>query len=722
MADQAEVSRIRANVGLTDDVTTPVQVSRIRAQVGLVELTGGGTVPGGTNPPAGTLPSTTPQIFGILEDPADGTIIETVAERHGGPFADDSDYWGGFKEARVGSFGTIEHKFTTIAGGLQLATQRILLHDEDRYYRSLWGIKTIRGRKWSTFLIEHSDRINKVATAPYRLNAGMVVDHGPESDFTYQITVEGMLGRHVSRAGREKKAPANRITPLDIPSLATRWADGWSPPIGYGYLDDEAAAKPQGAVPGTYIATANLQAVFGGGALNVVADFYVFFAHAVQYTNNLYYTPPGWTASTPYLVGDVIRPAITSNGFLYQCTVAGTSGSSAPTWPTTIGNTVGDGSVTWKCLAVDDPELRFTVPESAYNQVVADPHRNWSVVTGTANKYLDWNGFRFHVVLVRNDHRFAKALREGRMTLSGNFRGIEDAGDGTGTLITDPARIFQHFWSNFIENTYKTGAWFAVPPFGSYSLFDTTTIEAVKTFNDTLVSGSPVKVGMLIGLNGQQTHVFDVARDMTTSWQIKPGENRHGQIITWIRNPSASAAVTLNQQDDLVSITTKPARAAYANVVRYRYGYRYVPPVATQLEGPEGEPMPAQPVHEHANWVSGLKVLKNTSAIALNNDQEEYLDLDLFGVRDQATADVYAARALEFAVGPVLEGPIEVEIATGLQGLKQLSTEVGLGTVVGITHIEGLGASGFVGMTVPIEHVRIQLPEIRVTLSGVLET
>jgi len=62
--------------------------------------------------------------------------------------------------------------------------------------------------------------------------------------------------------------------------------------------------------------------------------------------------PSDWAASTAYSLGDFRAPT-TDNGYWYEVTVAGTSGASEPTWPTTPGDTVDDGTVTWTCREHD---------------------------------------------------------------------------------------------------------------------------------------------------------------------------------------------------------------------------------------------------------------------------------------------------------------------------------------------------------------------------------
>ncbi len=60
-----------------------------------------------------------------------------------------------------------------------------------------------------------------------------------------------------------------------------------------------------------------------------------------------------WAANTAYVVGNRVEPVTPNNQFTYECSVAGTShAATEPTWPTTEGETVTDGTVTWTTLAI----------------------------------------------------------------------------------------------------------------------------------------------------------------------------------------------------------------------------------------------------------------------------------------------------------------------------------------------------------------------------------
>jgi len=79
-----------------------------------------------------------------------------------------------------------------------------------------------------------------------------------------------------------------------------------------------------------------------------------------------------WRAGQLVTVGAVIRPR-TPNGYQLTATVGGQSGNVEPIWPTTIGQTIVDGSVTWAVEALDLTSLSATVVSA-----------QWQVPTGVA--------------------------------------------------------------------------------------------------------------------------------------------------------------------------------------------------------------------------------------------------------------------------------------------------------------------------------------------------
>ena len=68
-----------------------------------------------------------------------------------------------------------------------------------------------------------------------------------------------------------------------------------------------------------------------------------------------------WAPSAVYAAGAFVRPT-TANGFRYQAGSGGTSGTTEPTWPTTIGDTVTSDGITWTC-AGPDTAVSFTIAE-----------------------------------------------------------------------------------------------------------------------------------------------------------------------------------------------------------------------------------------------------------------------------------------------------------------------------------------------------------------------
>jgi prepilin-type N-terminal cleavage/methylation domain-containing protein len=104
-----------------------------------------------------------------------------------------------------------------------------------------------------------------------------------------------------------------------------------------------------------------------------------------------------WLPNQSYNVGATILPATPqqTNPFslIYRCVASGTSAAAGnePTWPTTVGSTIGDGNVTWQALldplSVDPDDSLGLVPSGVITESTFATPNTWStpLIVASAN-------------------------------------------------------------------------------------------------------------------------------------------------------------------------------------------------------------------------------------------------------------------------------------------------------------------------------------------------
>jgi hypothetical protein len=198
---------------------------------------------------------------------------------------------------------------------------------------------------------------------------------------------------------------------------------------------------------------------------------------------------------------------------------------------------------------------------------------------------------------------------------------------------------------------------------------------------------------------------------------MEQGLNRHGQLMVDVEDVDAEATVSLSDLFDIVDgeFYVWVDQSAYRNRIEYVYGRRYVAPSAPPATPAEGEPLPAQPLMPYYEWTSGLRVMANDPAIAAFGDRQRTLFLENYVVRNEDVADNVAARLLQRLSGPSpsFDGPHMFRL-TGSWNL--LAVE--LGTVIAITHVEGMGATGYEGTRGRVTKISVDGQSARITIEG----
>lgn len=177
--------------------------------------------------------------------------------------------------------------------------------------------------------------------------------------------------------------PINGIGPQNVAVNGTIWKRGSAPVWAGNFNAQNQFASLEYDIAGSNTVACEIDV----GGFGVDSNKTTIGVHLAANVASTY----AWSASTPYIQGQLTGPTYrvwtsstavptnamsltaTGNGYVYKATVGGTSGSSDPTWPTTVGATVSDGSITWQCVGLDARGHYFVSTGSAGTSGTVQP-------------------------------------------------------------------------------------------------------------------------------------------------------------------------------------------------------------------------------------------------------------------------------------------------------------------------------------------------------------
>lgn len=602
---------------------------------GLKALSG---VKGIPPPPGG---GTVPPCIG----PADGLVpinpltyihIRTVAGGHYyfgvTQLNDDDDWHGGKKPGKLLDVSDIKHTLGKQGAfeGSQV-TARII--DLDRQFRTLVATTPLRGSCFEVFWVD--DDVRRAKLEPFRLFSGTLTDHRGVTGYIYELTAHDTLAAKLAVINQQPTIPPDRLTAAVFPGLDPA-IEGHAAPIVVGHVSDQNSSNPQGVVPPKFLGgPLNFQAVFGG--INHDVDVYLLSKGALP-ANGVwegYYNDPG------------------------------------------------------------DPSVRLVIPGSAWGSVIWAPGKpGWSQV-GVATDYIDYNGERYTPFFVsRTLGALADAVKDGRVLVAFNLYGAENVGDGSGSTIDSPAKIWQWLLTNYVFTRYRTGLYAAVPSAACVvCVINTDSVDDAHDAQVARLAGGYIS-GFVLGRDGSPQAVFDVLGELCQGADMDQGINRHGELMLSVEDIAALGVMTFDPYDvEDGTYETWVDTQQLVNRVEQEYGYLYVPPVAPAPTPAVGDPVPSKPLKEPQKWASGLTITQDLVAQAAINEIVP-LKLKNFVIRDQATADSVATHILFRGLGATGEGPRMFRFRggpwlLGLNGSPAIILE--LGSVFYVSHPEKIG-------------------------------
>ena len=308
-----------------------------------------------------------------------------------------------------------------------------------------------------------------------------------------------------------------------------------------------------------------------------------------------------WAATTAYAQADKVLRSTgvgTENtaGLYYVATTGGTSGGSEPTFPTVVGNTVVDGTVTWTCYAIlyydDDPA------STGYSDSYTDGEE-FDTGDSYRIKYADLNGStsfkRYETTGIVGSTGFTVAA-----TPVADSVYALNAQDGSDASITN--KFSPDYTNNEID--LDTNSDFAGIELYAYYCYELTTTNGMYTVwgaytaldtanyrNDTVIF--PIYLDETAGFV-KQTDSVRIFNDLGTRPARDPTSGGNGIEVNW-RNPVSAydgggGGYTAADRSRDASIKTKTDSLTFTTAGQVDSNVKYVHDREVRGVGSAGDP------------------------------------------------------------------------------------------------------------------------------------
>lgn len=461
-----------------------------------------------------------------------GTITDLYSDLD---LADPSEYYGGYKIARVTRFGIAERLLSDIwTGEWKGSTMAISLSDTDRLIRP--QLVSPINKYWTLpIAVRMTDRVTRAALGrPKTVFVGTLVNAQPMRPLGWDLTLMDAIGQGI--LSDEFQIPFRQVR------------DGFLSLLDQVNQDlDQDSAEP---------------VIYGSHVRN--------------------FSSAGSPLDPPSADGFVYTPML-----LGKQTVAGTQ-----YWVWLIcGHAIADildlyvdGS-----SVIGDEGMKWLVPHYAgFNGVFSAPYADF-----TSDTYGDT--LRYTVIYGKVGETDPDACAAGTASLTVPLLGIEPNGDGSGVMIDDQFQQYKHFAINYLAHqgraSYRSGAWLPNPVWdlidGPVEIVDEDSFDAATAIGQARLpkAGSPSDpagyIGAaIIGANGERDTARRWLADWSRSSASRFGWTSRGRMRIVLLNPTVEIKATAQLFTDGYEILegsfeTAIKWAEQANAVPFKADFRY---------------------------------------------------------------------------------------------------------------------------------------------------